>query len=144
MCSIKFNILQYQKIPVINPLHENVLHAIGVSEIARPEEETAERWAKKLCLKGVIDSFELNNNFSILEIVVPEQYVGKTIEEIRFRERFNLLVLTVIKSTEESDLLGRRKTVSKIQGIPEPSAVLEKSDVIVIFGEKQDLQKFVK
>lgn len=74
----------------INPLHENVLHAIGVSEIARPEEETAERWAKKLCLKGVIDSFELNNNFSILEIVVPEQYVGKTIEEIRFRERFNL------------------------------------------------------
>ena len=57
---------------------------------------------------------------------------------------FGGLGLTVIKSTEESDLLGRRKTVSKIQGIPEPSAVLEKSDVIVIFGEKQDLQKFVK
>ena len=27
----------------INPLHENVLQAIGVDEIVRPEEETAER-----------------------------------------------------------------------------------------------------
>lgn len=30
----------------INTLHENVLKAIGVDEIVRPEEETAERWAK--------------------------------------------------------------------------------------------------
>lgn len=29
----------------INPLHENVLQALGVNEIVRPEEETAERWA---------------------------------------------------------------------------------------------------
>lgn len=31
----------------INPLHEKVLAAIGVDEIVHPEEETAERWAKK-------------------------------------------------------------------------------------------------
>lgn len=31
----------------INPLHEKVLQAIGVDEIIHPEEETAERWAKK-------------------------------------------------------------------------------------------------
>src|SRR5699024_380870 len=33
-----------------NTLHEDILKAIGVDEIVRPEEETAERWAKKLCL----------------------------------------------------------------------------------------------
>lgn len=44
----------------INPLHEKVLAAIGVDDIARPEQETAARWAKKLCLQGVLDSFELN------------------------------------------------------------------------------------
>ncbi len=43
----------------ISRLHEGVLQAIGVDEIVHPEEETAERWAKKLCLKGLVDSFEL-------------------------------------------------------------------------------------
>lgn len=34
----------------INALHEKVLVAIGVDDIARPEQETAERWAKKIML----------------------------------------------------------------------------------------------
>jgi trk system potassium uptake protein TrkA len=56
----------------INPLHEKVLQAIGVDEIVHPEEETAERWAKKLCLVNVVDSFELSDDFSIIEATVPK------------------------------------------------------------------------
>ncbi|MEN2435626.1 TrkA family potassium uptake protein [Weeksellaceae bacterium A-14] len=128
----------------INPLHESVLQAIGVNEIVRPEEETAERWAKKLCLKGVIDSFELNKNFSIVEIVVPEKYVGKTIEEVKFREYHNVLILTIIRDMPEKSFLGRSKIVSNVQGIPEPTTMLQKEDIIVIYGANEDLQKFAK
>ena len=56
----------------INPLHETILQAMGVDEIVHPEEETAERWAKKLCMKGVVDSFELSDEFSIVEVAVPQ------------------------------------------------------------------------
>src|SRR5690625_7176624 len=59
-----------------NPLHEKVLQAIGVDEIVHPEEETAERWAKKLSFKGVVDSFELSNDYSIVERS-EERRVGK-------------------------------------------------------------------
>jgi len=128
----------------INPLHENVLQALGVNEIVRPEEESAERWAKKLCLRGVVDSFELNKNFSIVEIVVPEKYVGKTIEEVKFRELHNVLILTIIRDTEEKSFLGRSKTVANVQGIPEPTAMLQLDDIIVIYGANEDLQKFAK
>ena len=55
----------------INPLHETILQALGVDEIVHPEEETAERWAKKLCLCGLVDSFELNKEYSIVEANVP-------------------------------------------------------------------------
>ena len=128
----------------INPLHENVLQAIGVNEIVRPEEETAERWAKKICLKGVVDSFELNKNFSIVEIIVPEKYIGKTIEEVRFRENHNVLILTIIRDMEEKNFLGRSKTVPDVQGIPDPNMMLQRSDIIVIYGANEDLQKFAK
>ncbi|WCM42517.1 TrkA family potassium uptake protein [Flavobacterium sp. CBA20B-1] len=128
----------------INPLHENVLQAIGVSEIVRPEEETAERWSKKLCLKGVVDSFELNKNFSIVEIVVPQKYIGKTIADVKFTERHNVLILTIIRDTQEKTFLGRSKTVASVQGIPEPTTILLQNDIIVIYGANEDLQKFAK
>ena len=128
----------------INPLHESVLQALGVSEIVRPEEETAERWAKKLCLIGVVDSFELNKNFSIVEIIVPQKYIGKTIEEVKFREQHNVLILTIIRDVQEKSFLGRSKIVSNVQGIPEPTTMLQQDDIIVLYGANEDLQRFAK
>lgn len=128
----------------INPLHESVLQAIGVNEIVRPEEESSERWSKKLCLKGVVDSFELNKSYSIVEILLPEKYIGKTIEDVKFRELHNVLILTIIRDTQEKNFLGRSKTVPNVQGIPEPTTVLQQGDIIVIYGSNEDLQKFAK
>ncbi len=67
-------------------LQEMVLEAMGVDEIIHPEEETAERWAKKLNMRGVVDSFELNEDYSIVEVQVPDEYDNRTLQEIRFRE----------------------------------------------------------
>lgn len=128
----------------INPLHENVLKAIGVDEIVRPEEETAERWAKKLCMKGVVDSFELNKNYSIVEVKTPANYIGKSIENIGLRKNFNLVILTILKQSEQSSFLGKTKTITNVQGIPQPDTVLETDDILVIYGYNKDLKKFMK
>lgn len=128
----------------INSLHENVLQAIGINEIIRPEEETASRWSNKINYKNVIESFELSKNFSIVEVVVPEFLVGKTIEELSFRNNFNLLILTIIKNRTERSLIGKYKTTSEAQGIPSPQTMLEKDDVIVTYGANSDIKKFIK
>lgn len=128
----------------INPLHEKVLQAIGVDEIVHPEEETAERWAKKLCLSNVVDSFELNDDFSIIEAKVPTDYVGKTVREVGFRKTFNLLALTVINKVEEKSILGKTKTVSKIQGVISGDYVLGEGNILVLYGSNKDLQSFLK
>lgn len=128
----------------INPLHEKVLQAIGVDEIVHPEQETAERWAKKLCLSNVVDSFELNEDYSIIEANVPDDYVGKTIREVGFRRSFNLLVLTIIKKVEVKSLLGKTKTVNQIQGVASADNTLEPKDILVLYGSNKDLQIFLK
>ena len=109
----------------INPLHEKVLQAIGVDEIVHPEEETAERWAKKLCLVNVVDSFELSDDFSIIEATVPNEYIGKTLKEVGFRSKYNLLVLTIIKQVTVNPLLGSPKTENQVQGVASAEHVLE-------------------
>ncbi|MCU0401546.1 MAG: TrkA family potassium uptake protein, partial [Algoriphagus sp.] len=128
----------------INPLHERVLHALGVDEIVHPEEETAERMAKKLCIKNVVDSFELSEEFSIIEANVPEEYVGKSIKEIGFRQKFNLLVLTTIKKEEVKSVLGKSETMERVHGIATPEMVLKANEILVLFGSNQDLEKFLK
>ena len=128
----------------IDRLHENVLQAIGVDDIVHPEEETAERWAKKLCLKGVVDSFELNSDYSIVETSVPQSLVGKTIEEIKFRTKYNLLVLTTIKKNEVNSLLGKSKTILDVQGVATPDLQFEKDDIIVLYGANSDIAYFLK
>ncbi|MFN4081340.1 MAG: potassium channel family protein [Saprospiraceae bacterium] len=128
----------------INPLHEKVLQAIGVDEIVSPEEETAERWAKKLCLSDVVDSFELNHEYSIIEAKTPKECIGKSIREIGFRRVFNLLVLTIIKKVEVKSLLGKTKTEMQIQGVTAADNILEADDILVLFGSNKDLQVFLK
>ncbi|OMP31228.1 MULTISPECIES: TrkA family potassium uptake protein [Mangrovimonas] len=126
----------------IDPLHEKVLIAIGVDEIVHPEEETAERWAKKLCLTNVVDSFELSQDFSIIEIEVPNKYVGKTIKEIGLRSKYNILALTTIKKTEVKSVVGKTRNEDRVQGVASPDTVLGEHDILVIYGANRDLRNF--
>ena len=146
MTTALFKNLQVKRLisRAIDGLHEKVLHAIGVDEIVHPEEESAERWAKKLCLKGVVDSFELSDDYSIIEVNVPERFDKKTIKEINIRETYNLLVLTTISQTEIKSVVGKTRNVTKVKGVASPNNVLNKDDILVVYGANNDIKKFLK
>jgi len=128
----------------INPLHEKVLEAIGVDEIVNPEDETAERWSKKLCLNNVVDSFELNDEYSILEVSVPKKYVGNTLGNLNLKEKFNLLTLTVIKQKEVKSLLGKTVIKKEIKGVASDDWILEDGNILVLYGNNNDLNDFAE
>lgn len=127
----------------ISPLHEKVLQAIGVDEIVRPEQETADRWAKKLSLHHVVDSFQLNENYSIIETNVPEGYAGKTIQEVNLRSKYNLLALTLIKKVEVQGNMGESEVQTQIQGVASAHTVLEADSILVLYGANKDLNLFL-
>lgn len=144
MTTALFKNLQVKRLisRAIDPLHEKVLTAIGVDEIVHPEEETAERWAKKLCMENVVDSFELSDNYSIIEISIPKKYVGKSILEIQLRKNYNILALTTIKKTEVKSVVGKSWNEDRVQGVASPDTILEENDILVIYGENKDLKRF--
>ncbi len=128
----------------ISNIHETILEAMDVQTIIHPEEETAERWAKKLSLKGMVESFELSINYSIAEIAIPDQLVGKTIEAVGFRNNYNLVCVTIIKKIADKNIFGKVKRINKIQGVVTTDTVLESADILVIYGENEDIKKFIK
>ena len=128
----------------VSPLQEMVLEAMGVDEIIHPEEETAERWAKKLNLHGVVDSFEVNRDYSIIETEVPSEFDGRTLEEIGLKRKYDIIVLTTIKITKEKNELGTDRQVSNVQGVASAKTVLHKYDIMVLYGHNKNIKRLLK
>ncbi|MGB7786625.1 MAG: TrkA family potassium uptake protein [Salinimicrobium sp.] len=128
----------------VSPLQEMVLEAMGVDEIIHPEEETAERWSKKLNLQGVVDSFEVNRDFSIVETTVPEEYDGRTLEEVGLKRKYDVIVLTTIKYSQEKNQLGAIRDVTNVQGVASARTVLHKEDLMVLYGHNKNIKKLLK
>lgn len=128
----------------VSPLHETILQAMQVDEIIHPEEETAERWAKKLNIDGVVDSFELTGEYSIVEATVPGAYAGMTLEEAGLNKKYNVVVLTIIKIGEETNRIGVAKKVARVQGIATSKTVLKQGDIMVLYGKNTDIRRLLK
>lgn len=128
----------------LSPLHEMVLQTMGVDEIIHPEEETADRFAKKLNIKGVLDSFELRDDYNIIEAEVPDRFHDMTLEESGIRNNYNVLVLTTIKVNAGKNILGLFRKSSEVQGVASPSTVLKKGDSMVLYGNIKDIRRLLK
>lgn len=128
----------------VAPLQQMVLEAMGVEEIIHPEEETAERWSKKLNLEGVVDSFEVTGEYSIVESEIPKEFDKKTLEEIGLKKKYNIIVLTTIKYTKGKNEIGSPKTISNVQGVASAKTELHFGDIMVLYGNNRDIKKLLK
>jgi trk system potassium uptake protein len=129
----------------VSPLHENVLQAMEVTEIVRPEAESAERWAKKLSSPGILDSYELTSKYSIVKARVTREFSGKTVQEVGFLRNFNVIVLTVIKDSKRKNIFGFLKNVAELEidKIANADTVLNEGDIMVLYGHGSDIQKIL-
>lgn len=124
----------------INQIHETVIKAIGVDEIIHPEEESAERMAKRLQMKGVLDSLDVTDDYNIIEVKAPARYVGLTIAETKIRQDHHINVLTVIKMEERLNIFGNKTKIKKVTGVVTAETNIEKDDILLLFGHVKDIQ----
>ncbi len=128
----------------INPLHEKVLQAIGVDDLIHPEKEAANRWAKRLSLRYFIDSFELSDHFSMVEISIPKALIGQTVGDLQLEQKFNIRLLSTLRYEYYEDSFGRTQSKPSIKGLATPEQVLQDKDVLVIYGANKHINEFLR
>ncbi len=126
---------------VISPIHERLMKLMGVNEILLPEAEAAKHLTNKLVIPDLLDFIELDNNYGIFEINAPNAFIGKSLIEINLRSNFNLNLVTLKKETKKGLFFKIEK--DSIIGIPSPEYVFNEQDILVIFGSKKDIEKFM-
>lgn len=124
----------------ISDLHHTVIEAIGVTEIVRPEEESAIRLAQRFQLKGVLDSFQLSDDYNIVETEVPERYIDKSVSEANLRGEYNLNILTVIRMVTTENIIGKATKKKEVLGVVTPDTVFQPGDILVMFGKNRDIK----
>lgn len=128
----------------ISPLHEMILEAMGVDEILRPEEDMAERWAIKLNTRGVVDSFELKGDYTIIEAVIPKHLFGQKLQDAGLRRNYGVVVLSTIEQVNSRSLFGRAKQQSLIQEPASGDTVLNDGDKFILYGKKEDIHRMLE
>lgn len=84
-----------------NKLHERILRQVGAHEIVNPEREMGVKIANKIARPGFLEMFSLTDNVCVVELPVPDSFVGHTLEELNVRKRFNINVLGVQRLRRE-------------------------------------------
>jgi len=110
--------------------HRRILSMIGASEVIFPEQDMARKLAHSLASPNLLDYLPLAEGVSIMELVPHKSFIGKSIKEIQLRNKFGVQLIAIKELVPEN-----------INLIPSPDAVIKESDILVLMGWDESLQK---
>ncbi len=86
-----------------NRLYMQILLKVGADKVIRPEKEMGERVAKTLLSRNVVDMIDIDEDYSIMELTAPKEWVGFALKNLDVRNKFGLNILGV-RNGEEAKL----------------------------------------
>ncbi len=110
--------------------HGKLLKLIGVHEVVFPEREVAELLAHRITSPNVIDYIPLGKGSSIHEIDPPASFAGKSLGELRLRNRFKIQVLAIRDTRTEEVYVN-----------PDAEVVVKPTDLLLVLGRDEDLAR---
>ena len=76
-----------------NELHATVLRKIGADSVIFPEKEAGSQVAKSIVSSSFADWVALSPEYSVMEMVLPETWIGKSLEELNVRRNHGVNVI---------------------------------------------------
>lgn len=108
------------------------LDSFGVTETIFPEREAAYRLAHRLPSKTVMEYIPLARGFSIQELAIPDEWLGRSLRELALRRRHGIQVVAVFDVlTGDFDI------------VPDPDEPLKDSDMAVVAGADETIAELI-
>ena len=121
-----------------------ILEKVGCDLVVLLEEDMGRRIAKLMISELFLDRIEIGDQYSIVQMPAPQEFIGKTIVELHLREDYRVNLVTIKSRITERSLLSKETTREVIKAIPSPEDQLGEGDILVLFGHDRDLEKFAK
>ncbi|MGL5754394.1 MAG: potassium channel family protein [Paraclostridium sp.] len=107
-------------------LQAKVLYKIGADRVVFPERDMGVRVAHNLVSNNILDHIELDPDYSIVEIVTPKEWEGKTLIELDLRAKYEITVLAI-------------KCGKSINVTPSPEEEINTGSILVVIGQNSKI-----
>ncbi len=121
--------------------HKKVLEKIGATRIVMPERDMGQRVGNTLVTPQVLDHIDLSEDSSIVEIVSPPDFVGKSLKELDVRAKYGVNVIAIKRKVKAISTRGETKDEEKIKVTPEANEMIRDKDVLVIIGPNDKIER---
>ena len=103
----------------------------GADEVIYPERDVADRIAVRVSSENIFDCMALSHDHFIVEMQVPEKWVGRSVGEINVRAKYSLSVLAI-------------KRESRVTPLTSADEKFLENDHLMVLGHIQDIRKLTK
>ena len=110
--------------------HEKILRRVGATEIIHPERDMAIRISRGLSRPNVLDFVPLTEDYDLIQVGPPREFVGKSLRELNLRAKYNVHIIAIKELVPDNFLL-----------VPPASFVIKDSDVLIMLGKTADIKR---
>lgn len=114
-----------------NDVHAKFLLKNGADEVVYPERELASWTAIRYTADHILDYIELDGEYAIFEVAVPEDWCGKTVVQLDIRKKYGINVLGV----KSDGVLNLAVT---------PDTLLTAGGSVLVLGRRRDIQRYFR
>jgi len=110
--------------------HGKILRKVGATQVIFPEIDMAVKVARNLSTPDVLDYFPMTGDYVIAEIAPVEDFVGKSLAELKLRSKYNVNVIGIKEFIPENFVI-----------VPAADFTIKDSDVLLVIGTREDIKK---
>jgi trk system potassium uptake protein TrkA len=128
---------------VDSKVHARILEMLGIPHVIFPEEQIGLQLANSLLSKSVVEYFDLSSGHSVVEMIVPEEWVGRTLQQLALPTERGVNVVAIRYTTHVVTDDGENKIETRINDMPGANDVLKQGDVMILIGSKANVNALI-
>lgn len=109
-------------------VHAKFLLRNGADQVVYPERQLAKWTAIRYTANHLFDYVDLGENCAVVEVAIPEKWIGKTVVDVHIRNKYNINIMA-LKNSE--------KIIMNIG----PDTVFDSKFNLLVLGNVNDIQK---
>lgn len=121
-----------------SPIQAKILSLVGADEVIKPEEEAAQRLARRLTRPNVRSYLELGEDHSLIELEAPRKFHGKTIGEIELRQKHGVNLVAIKRLTPSKEEKGKFDEI--VNYVPIATEIIKPGDRLVLVGKDDKVE----
>lgn len=124
--------------------HAEIFRQIGADEVVQPEQTAGDMLGRRLAHPQISDYVKLGDGFTIAEMLPPQSFIGRTVQEINLRSQHQVNLIAIrrrVAVETEGASPSKELKFHTLIAVPGPLDHIEATDLLVIAGSDASLAR---